>query len=123
MAESMSEIMNPSAAPQKDPAFPNAPTGWTKTAAEDTAAREGLTTTEDHWEAVRALQEFFGRHSEETKVNARELHDALDERFHQKGGIKYLYEIFPGGPVAQGSRIAGFEPPAGAIDPSFGSVK
>jgi tRNA 2-thiouridine synthesizing protein E len=52
----------------------------------------------------------------------RELHDALDENFHGKGGLKYLYQLFPGGPVAQGCRIAGLKAPAGATDKSFGSV-
>lgn len=52
----------------------------------------------------------------------RELHDALDEKFHWKGGIGYLYRLFPGGPIAQGCRIAGLRAPAGAVDRGFGSV-
>ncbi len=124
MANSMDEIMNPSAASAaKDPDFPHAPRGWTRTTAEQLAADEGLKLTADHWEAVRALQEYFARHDEGRTVRVRELHDALDEHFHDKGGIKYLYEILPGGPVAQGCRLAGLEAPAGATNPSFGSVQ
>ncbi len=37
--------------------------------------------------------------------------------------MKYLYGRFPGGPVAQCSRIAGLEAPAGASDFSYGSVQ
>ena len=57
-----------------------------------------------------------------TAVNLRELHDALDEKFHRQGGIRHLYRLFPGGPVAQGCRIAGLKAPAGATDKGFGSV-
>jgi tRNA 2-thiouridine synthesizing protein E len=56
-------------------------------------------------------------------MNMRELHDALDEKFHPQGGMKYLYKLFPGGPVAQGCRLAGIDVPAGAVDKSFGSVQ
>ena len=69
---------------------------------------------------MRALQEYFARNE---VVNVRVLHDALDEKFHVKGGMKVLYEMFPGGPVAQGCRLAGLEAPAGAVDKSFGSVQ
>jgi len=82
---------------------------------------KGLKAGTDHWEAVRALQGYFARHAD-TGINARELHDALDERFHAKGGIKYLYTLFPRGPVAQGCRVAGLEPPPGSENTSFGSV-
>jgi len=34
----------------------------------------------------------------------------------------YLYQIIPGGPVAEGCRLAGLSVPAGAVDKSFGSV-
>ncbi|NIO43648.1 MAG: sulfite reductase, partial [Burkholderiales bacterium] len=67
----------------------------------------------------RALQEYFARH-EYTRINLRELHDALDEKFHGQGGIRYLYLLFPGGPVAQGCRISGLKAPVGAVDPGFG---
>ena len=103
------------------PIFPMHPTGWSRDAAMQTATREGLKTSTDHWEAVRALQDYFARHAD-AGINARELHDALDEKFHSKGGIKYLYTLFPRGPVAQGCRIAGLEPPTGSENASFGSV-
>lgn len=105
----------------KDPKFPHAPADWTPGFAVKNAKQDGLDLSEDHWEALRALQEYYAKH-EEITVNMRELHDALDEKFHIKGGIKYLYILFPGGPLAQGCRIAGLKVPAGATDKGFGSV-
>jgi len=107
--------------PQPDPRFPHAPAQWSPEGAVRTARDEGLEVGEDHLEALRALQEYFARRPGHA-VNLRELHDALDEKFHHKGGMKYLYMLFPGGPVAQGCRLAGLEVPAGAIDRGFGSV-
>jgi len=100
--------------------FPHAPEGWSQKAGISAATDDGLTVAADHWEAVRALQEFYSRH-DSPSINSRELHDALDERFHNRGGMKYLFELFPGGPVTQGCRLAGLEPPGGA-DKGFGSV-
>jgi tRNA 2-thiouridine synthesizing protein E len=104
-----------------DPRFPHAPAGWTSAVALASARREGLELTEEHWQALRALQEYYARH-ETTAVKLRELHDALDEKFRRQGGIRHLYLLFPAGPVAQGCRIAGLKAPAGAIDKGFGSV-
>jgi TusE/DsrC/DsvC family sulfur relay protein len=104
-----------------DPGFPHAPAGWTRETALKMARAEGLDLDAGHWQTVRALQEYFARHQDDS-LNLRELHDALDERFHTKGGRKFLYELFPGGPVAQGCRIAGLKAPAGATDTGFGSV-
>lgn len=105
----------------RDARFPHAPEDWTPAAAEKIARDEGLEISDDHWQVVRALQEYYARHAE-IGVNLRELHDALDEKFHRKGGIKYLYSLLSGGPVAQGCRLAGLKPPAGAVDRGFGSV-
>ena len=66
------------------------------------------------------LQGYFAAHE---RPNVRELHDALDESFHARGGLRYLYTLFPGGPVAQGCRFAGLKAPSGAADKSFGSVQ
>lgn len=119
MADSMNDILHPR---DKNPDFPHAPREWSQEAAVAVAEQEGLEPGADHWNAVRALQEYFSRH-EDGDINARELHDALDEKFHDRGGIKFLYKLFPGGPIAQGCRLAGLEPPPGSTDTSFGSVR
>lgn len=100
--------------------FPNAPEGWSVDDAARMATGEGLAVSTDHWEALRALQDYYSSH--EMRINTRELVDALDERFHQRGGIKFLYNLFPGGPVSQGCRLAGLQPPSGSRDSGFGSV-
>jgi tRNA 2-thiouridine synthesizing protein E len=119
--EGMNEIMNP-AAVRHDPDFPHAPADWVREDAERVAAEEGLELDEERWELVRALQEYYQRHEDPGAVALRELHDALDERFHARGGIKYLYELMPGGPVAQGARLAGVKAPPEAASAGFGSV-
>ena len=101
--------------------FPYAPSDWSETEARDLAMQEGLDLKTEHLDELRALQEYCSRHDCQ-KYSVRELHDALDEKFHDKGGYKYLYKLFPGGPISQGCRLAGLEPPAGAIDLGFGSV-
>ena len=118
MANNMNEILNPGSA-QTDPDFPHAPPDWTRDSAVAAAKADGIAVGPDHWEAIAALQTYFAT---QDKPSIRELHDALEERFHAKGGLKYLYEVFPGGPIAQGCRFAGLQPPAGAADKSFGSV-
>jgi len=108
--------------PQVDPRFPHAPEGWSLESARSAAQAEGLELGEEHLAVVRALQEYFARHAEHVAVNLRELHDALEEKFHRDGGMRHLYMLFPGGPVAQGCRLAGLPVPAGAVDRGFGSV-
>lgn len=104
-----------------DADFPLAPEGWNRNSAIRIAQKDKLALTDDHWKVIQALQEYFTRHAG-APINARELHDALDERFHNQGGLKYLYRILPGGPIVQGCRLAGLEAPAGAMDRGFGSI-
>ncbi|EGV18406.1 TusE/DsrC/DsvC family sulfur relay protein [Thiocapsa marina] len=119
MAQSMGEIMNPSSV-VRDAEFPDAPDDWTREQALNAAQADEVTLSDDHWDMIKALQGYFARHE---KPNVRDLHDALEEAFHARGGLKYLYGIFPGGPVAQGCRFAGLQAPSGAVDKSFGSVQ
>ena len=95
--------------------------GWRTADAEFIAKQEGIDLTADHWQVIGALQSYFSRHIDQ-RILPRELHDALEEKFHSKGGIKFLYGILPGGPIAQGCRLAGIQPPAGTTDTGFGSV-
>lgn len=104
-----------------DVMFPYRPEGWTVDVYRKQAVAEGLEFQEDHLVLIWSLQEFF-RRNKDTGINMLRLHDALEEKFHYKGGLKYLYRICPGGPVAQGCRLAGLKVPAGAMDLSYGSV-
>lgn len=99
--------------------FPNAPTGWTPELAQAIAEEDGIELTDDHWQVIGALQEYYTR-VENPKL--RQVKDALNEKFHSKGGIKYLHQVIPTGPIAGGCKLAGLEVPAGAVDKSFGSV-
>lgn len=99
--------------------FPFASDGWSTDAAVTAAREEGLEMEDAHWSLIQGLQEYFAKNEE---YSPRELTDALEERFHRQGGMRYLYRLCPKGPVAQGCRLAGITPPAGAVDPSFGSV-
>jgi tRNA 2-thiouridine synthesizing protein E len=99
--------------------FPNAPKNWDLNMARETAKTDGVKLSDDHWDLIRALQEYY------QKVefpHMRQIKDALEEKFHSRGGMKYLYQIIPGGPVAEGCKLAGLNIPAGAVDLSFGSV-
>lgn len=104
-----------------DAMFPYRPEGWTVEVYRKQAVAEKLDFLEDHLVLIWALQEFFAR-NKDIGINMLRLHDALEEKFHYKGGLKYLYRICPGGPVAQGCRLAGLKVPAVAFDLSYGSV-
>jgi len=120
--QSMEEILHPgSDRKQFDPDFPDAPREWQRSDAERVAAEEGINLNGEVWEVVCALQAYYAA-KEGGRINARELHDALEEHFHQQGGIKYLYSLLPKGPIAQGCRLAGLQAPAGSSDPGFGSA-
>ena len=108
--------------PATHPDFPCAPLDWTPEAARKAAREEKIELTDAHWEVIRALQNYYAHHDETSVIGLRELHDALDEHFHLQGGLKYLYTLFPGGPIAQSCRLAGLKAPFMASDPSFGSV-
>jgi TusE/DsrC/DsvC family sulfur relay protein len=115
----MYSILHPGVELQAEPDFRDAPEGWTRAHAQDVAVKAGLKLTEDHWEVIRVLQ---GCYMDEASPRLRLLHDALEARFGAKGGMKYLFGIFPHGPIAQGCALAGLKPPIGAREDSAGTV-
>jgi len=121
MNDANQNLIRPGYETQPTAGFPHAPFDWSREQAEEVARTEGLTLTEEHWQVVRALQEICARDGD-AAMNARDLHDALDEHFHAEGGIKHLYTLFPKGPLAQGCLLAGLQPPAGTQDKGMGSA-
>lgn len=100
--------------------FPYAPKDWSETTAIHCAKQESLDLTDDHWEVIRSLQEYFSKNQYD--INLRELNDALEEKFNTKGGLKYLYTLFPRGPITQGCILSGLELPPDVIDKGFSSA-
>ena len=99
--------------------YPHAPDGWSIDVMQSIADSEGLVITDEHMELAHCLQEYYYRNS---NPKLRGVTDAIEEHFHAQGGMKYLYQILPGGPIAQGCRLSGLAVPAGSVNRSFGSV-
>lgn len=92
---------------------------WSLQAASAAAAKEGIELTAAHWKVIEFLQKTYVVNGPAS--HARALASLLDEAFAVDGGAKTLYRLFPGGPVAQGSRLAGVPAPHDSKDPSFGT--
>jgi len=94
---------------------------WSPLVAQHLAEMEGIVLSDEHWEIIIYLRE---RHREHGMAgSARELLRELEEKFSDGRGRKELYELFPGGPVSQASRIGGLPLPPYSSDLSFGSVE
>ena len=94
---------------------------WDRDKAVQTADRDGLTLTEDHWHVITFLRRYYLDHG--LPASSHVLSRTLDSVFADEGGKQYLHRLFPDGPVAQGARIAGLPVPFNAEDESFGSVQ
>lgn len=92
---------------------------WSPLTATQLAREEGIKElTEAHWHVIYALRNLYREKG--SSANAREVTRMLEQDFIDEGGRRYLYELFPKGPVSQGSRLAGVPVPPYASDPSFG---
>ena len=89
---------------------------WNSRLAEHMAQQEGIELTEEHWEVLNFLREFYFTYgvSPMVKILMRYMAEDLGPERASKG---YLYSLFPKGPSRQGSRIAGLPAPQGCLDP------
>ena len=94
---------------------------WSEEIAADLAAQEGLRLTAEHLEVLHLLRDHYRFHG--NNLSGTRLLRALEEPFGRRGGRKHLFELFPGGPVSQGCRIAELPAPPYSKDASFGSVQ
>ena len=93
---------------------------WSEGTARELATREGITLTPAHWEVIQALRNHYQEYGPD--ANARSLLHCMEVEFGDMGGKKYLYDLFPRGPVNQACRIAGLPLPPHSSDPAFGTV-
>jgi tRNA 2-thiouridine synthesizing protein E len=92
---------------------------WNRDKSADLAQNEGISLTDEHWTVISYLRSSYIEHG--LQRFARTTARALNRQFSAQGGSKYLYRLFAGGPVTQGSRLANLRTPANATDVSFGT--
>ncbi len=113
-------ILADAMAPCDAEAYLNDLEAWSEDAAHNLARQEGIELSDAHMEVICYLRDHFAECG--PAPNARTLLKAMEETYQHEGGRKFLYGLFPRGPVTQGCRIAGLPTPAGNKDLSFGSV-
>lgn len=87
---------------------------WNKDVAEYIAGTENVKMTEQHWEVINFLREYFDEYQIAPAV--RVLTKAIGKKLGaDKGNSEYLYGLFPYGPGKQACKIAGLPKPTGCI--------
>lgn len=84
---------------------------WDETTARWLAAREGVELTGKHWEVLHFLHEYHQRFGH-VPANLRLFVTAVKNGLGaEQGTSRYLYGLFPNGPLRQACRIAGLPRP------------
>ncbi len=87
---------------------------WDEDVALKLAESEGLEMSNDRWEIVNFLREYYNEYQIAPAV--RVLTKAVGKKLGKdKGTSKYLYELFPYGPAKQACKIAGLPKPTGCV--------
>lgn len=84
------------------------PADWNEDVARILAAEENIELTEDHWDTLRFMREYFEEH--QVAADARFVIKHLSGRFGREAQKK-LFVLFPYGYVKQACKIAGMRRP------------
>ena len=87
---------------------------WNEELANLIAQDEEIEMTEEHWEVVNFLRDYYNEYQIAPAV--RVLIKAVKKKLGaDKGSNKYMYELFPYGPAKQACKIAGLPKPTGCV--------
>lgn len=95
------------------------PSEWSEKKAHQLATQAGVHLSDAHWEVIHFVRDYYLERGYVRR--SRELSMALNAQFHDKGGKKYLYRLFRGGPVMEACRLGGVPLPENCLDSSFGT--
>lgn len=80
---------------------------WSEGFATAQAAVEGLALTDEHWQVIHFIRDYYEEHNVQAQVRDMIRH-FRQEWGPEKGCNRYLHDMFPmGGPQKQGNRVAG----------------
>ncbi|MFK7958189.1 MAG: TusE/DsrC/DsvC family sulfur relay protein [Lysobacterales bacterium] len=87
---------------------------WQPWVAEQMAQRDGLVLSEQHWEILDFLQDYYDSYqmAPPMRVLVKAIAIKLGE---DKGESRYLYRLFPDGPAKQACRYAGLPKPVSCV--------
>ena len=87
---------------------------WNADVANFIAQAENIQMSDQHWEVVNFLREYFEEYQIAPAV--RVLTKAIGKKLGaEKGNSEYLYSLFPYGPGKQACKIAGLPKPTGCV--------
>lgn len=99
--------------------LPNLKTNRVYHLIDQNAAASGLELTDAHREVIDFVLDFY-EHCDDCQ-NARALADMMQQEFLQQGGRKYLYQLFPNGPLSTIHDLADLPKLGNESDKSFGT--
>ena len=80
---------------------------WSEDFVRAQAQAEGLELSDEHWQLIRFLREYYAEHGVQAQVRAMIRH-FTEAWGPERGSNHHLHEMFPrGGPQKQGNRLAG----------------
>jgi tRNA 2-thiouridine synthesizing protein E len=87
---------------------------WHEGIATHMAKEEGIDLTEEHWEIIKFLRDYFQKYqiAPMIKILTKEIGKTMGK---EKGNTKYLYQLYPAGPAKQACKYAGLPKPTGCV--------
>jgi tRNA 2-thiouridine synthesizing protein E len=87
---------------------------WSRMVADALAQRNGLSLTEEHWKIIQFVRDYHDTYAIEPPMRA--LVKALPAQIGKDAGnSRFLYQLFPEGPIKEASRYAGLPKPLSCI--------
>lgn len=87
---------------------------WSKEVAVELARREGILLTNEHWEIINALREFYQQY--DVSPAMRPLSKYIKTHLGaDKASSIYLLTLFPGSPAKVAAKIAGLPRPENCL--------
>ena len=88
---------------------------WNPEIAEVIASEDGINLSDNHWEIIQFLRDFYKQHEISPPSNrlfVKAVKEALGE---EKGNSIYLMQLFPGTPAKTACRVAGLPRPTNCL--------
>lgn len=87
---------------------------WSKQLAGVIAEEEKIDMTDEHWEVVNFLRNYYDEYqiAPAVRVLIKSIKKTMGK---EKGNNKYMYHLFPYGPAKQACKIAGLPKPTGCV--------